>query len=286
MFFSRWLKTHPKLFLFSRLLLSKESQCIYLDYPLNRIPRNNHSSASFQALHRIMQQGDDRYFQLLKEMNQSAIDLKSGSPELIDWSWENGWFPPLDIMSLYSLVRTYKPRNIIEVGSGVSTRVICRAIVNHHIKSKLLCIDPEPRVSLNTPISTHMALPLEETNANVFKRLSKNDFLIIDGSHVGLMNSDVIVFFTEVLPHLNPGVIVHIHDVYLPYDYPFGNTAYNEQYFLSSLLLMKAKIGPLIFPSYYITQNKKFLKQKRLLSKTLMVPETLIHGGSFWFQTG
>lgn len=288
MFFSKWLKTHHKLFLLSRLLLSKESQCIFLDYPLQRIPRTNASRSTFQALNRIIQKEDDQYHKLLDQMCQFASHIKSpegDSSNTVNWEWENGWYPPLDILCLYSLVSTYRPRNIIEVGSGVSTSVMCNAIQHHKIKSKLICIDPEPRAPLKNLVTQHIPKPLENIDANFFNQLSKNDFLIIDGSHVGLMNSDVTTFFTEILPHLKPGILVQIHDVYLPYDYPFSGTSYNEQYFLSSLLLLKAHLGPIIFPSYYVTKNTKFLKQKRLLSKSLSLPISLIHGGSFWFQT-
>lgn len=287
MFLSRWLKTHQRLFLLSRLLLSKESQFIFLDYPLHRIPRSKSSLATFLKLSRIIRKNDDQYHQTLDQMCQFAQYLTSSETnpsKLINWKWDNGWFPPLDVMCLYSLVRSFKPRIVIEVGSGVSTSVICKAIEHQNINSKLICIDPEPRVVLSTLVSKHMRTPLEKIDLSIFKRLSKNDFLIIDGSHVGLMNSDVTIFFTEILPHLKPGVLVQIHDVYLPYDYPFSGTSYNEQYFLSTLLLMNAHLGKIIFPSYYVTKNKKFLKQKQLLSKSLAVPNSLIHGGSFWFQ--
>jgi predicted O-methyltransferase YrrM len=142
---------------------------------------------------------------------------------------DQGWFPSLDGAVAYALMRERKPQHLIEVGSGHSTRVLARALGG---MGEILAIDPAPRADIaglpgvQVVASTVQAVPLE-----MFDRLGRGDVLFMDSSHILMPGSDVDLLLNRVLPRLPSGVIVHIHDVFLPFDYPpvWGWRAYNEQ---------------------------------------------------------
>jgi hypothetical protein len=88
--------------------------------------------------------------------------------------------------------------------------------------------------------------------------LEKDDVLFFDGTHLLYPNSDVMWFFLEILPNLKKGVVVHLHDVYLPYDYPdfMLKRYYNEQYVLATLLLNNPEKYEILSPNYFIYSDK------------------------------
>ncbi len=148
------------------------------------------------------------------------------------------WFSGLDAAMAYTLVRRLAPRHVIEVGSGHSTRFLARAVADGGLATRLHSIDPQPRCEVD-------ALCHEITRASVtavppalFDRLGRDDVLFVDGSHALLPGSDVEYLFTRVLPRLAPGVVVHVHDVFLPHGYPraWHRRAYTEQAALAALL--------------------------------------------------
>jgi hypothetical protein len=100
-------------------------------------------------------------------------------------------------------------------------------------------IDPKPRAEIDELCTQVIRQRLEDIDQQVFSTLAPGDFLFIDSSHRVFTNSDVTTFFLEVLPHLRPGVLVHIHDIFLPWDYPHEWNAryYSEQYLMACWLL-------------------------------------------------
>ena len=126
-------------------------------------------------------------------------------------------------------MRERKPQHIVEVGSGHSTRVLSRALGG---VGEIVAIDPAPRADIvdlpgvRVVPSTLQAAPLE-----LFDGLKAGDVLFIDSSHILMPGSDVDILLNRVLPRLPAGVLVHIHDIFLPFDYPpiWGWRAYNEQ---------------------------------------------------------
>jgi hypothetical protein len=98
---------------------------------------------------------------------------------------------------------------------------------------------------------------------SIFDELEAGDIVFFDGSHRSFMNSDVTVFFIDVLPRIKPGVIVHLHDINLPWDYPdfFKTWYWNEQYMLAVYLMCsKDTLNPLL-PTSWICRNEFFKKQ-------------------------
>jgi predicted O-methyltransferase YrrM len=151
--------------------------------------------------------------------------------------FDQGWFAPLDAVAAYALVRERRPSRIIEVGSGHSTRFLARALHDAGSDAGILSIDPAPRASIEAlaPRVSFERRTLQEMGQQVglapFQALGAGDMLFIDSSHILMPGSDVDYLFGRVLPLLPPGVLVHIHDIFLPDDYPaaWGWRNYNEQ---------------------------------------------------------
>src|SRR5262249_55639129 len=125
--------------------------------------------------------------------------------------WLNTWLPPLDAMALFAMLCRRKPGNFVEIGSGMSTKFARHAISAHGLPTRIISIDPEPRNEIEPLIDEAVRRPLEDVDLQLFSELDAGDFLFFDGSHRALQNSDVTVFFLDVLPKLKPGVVVHLH---------------------------------------------------------------------------
>lgn len=131
----------------------------------------------------------------------------------------------IDAQALHGFVRHNKPRRVVEVGSGVSTWCMLGALeANQREDGKpfeLNCIEPFPSAFLSeqSQIKLHPNF-VQRTSLDLFTSLQAGDFLFIDSTHAVKPDGDVNFLMLEVLPRLAPGVLVHIHDIYLPYDYP------------------------------------------------------------------
>ncbi len=148
------------------------------------------------------------------------------------------WFPRLDAAAAYAMVRERRPARIVEVGCGHSTRWFARAIADEGLATRLLAIDPAPRATLDGLGIEFVRAPVQQVGAEVFAAFAPGDVLSLDGSHVLMPGTDADVVLNQVLPTLPPGVLVHIHDVFLPDPYPPGWSwrGYNEQLAVATLL--------------------------------------------------
>ena len=205
-------------------------------------------------------------------------------------SWNNGFLPGLDIISLYTLLNHFKPQKYIEIGSGNSTKVARKSVIDNKLNTKIISIDPYPRANIDHLADEVIRQPLEsiESYEFIINGLNENDILFIDNSHRVLPNSDVTVCFLDLLPYLKKGVIVHIHDIYLPYDYPqfMCDRFYSEQYMLAAFILANPEKYKPIFPGHFISEDKEL---SSILSPIWDHPNTKNvekHGGSFWIQIG
>ena len=136
------------------------------------------------------------------------------------------------------MVRRRRPTRIVEVGSGHSTRFLARAVDDGGLDTIITAIDPAPRADLAGLGVETITATLQETGPKPFERLGPGDMLSIDSSHVLMPGSDVDILFNVILPSLPTGVLVHVHDVFLPDDYPpeWSWRAYNEQLAIAALL--------------------------------------------------
>jgi Methyltransferase domain len=175
------------------------------------------------------------------EFPEEASDHSGG------YHYNNGFFETVDAEVAYSLVREYKPSKIIEIGSGFSTRVLSAALQSNQLEGlggELITIDPIPeRLPVNGFSNRVTLIPkrVQDVGLDLFQCLGKNDILFIDSSHVVATGSDVVREYLEILPSLRSGVLVHVHDIFLPSDYPRNMVLKNlcfwsEQYLLQAFL--------------------------------------------------
>lgn len=282
------------------------------DYAYHPRPRLPHRS-----LQLLVANGEEHYRRRLGSFLAFVTELKrvpllsdTGRPEIPHW--KNDWLPALDAVSLYCAVATNRPRFYVEVGSGYSTKFARYAIRTRSPGTRIVSIDPMPRAEIDPLCDEILRCPLEDADLSVFDRLRSGDVVFVDSSHRAFQNSDVTVFFTEVLPSLAPGVIYGIHDIFLPFDYgeptlpgessrrhlpePWPSVAarfaafvpryYNEQYMLASYLLGGAGGDEIVLPCAWISSRQDLMD---ILEPLWCAPgfEQLPHwGGAFWMRRG
>ena len=192
------------------------------------------------------------FTKLLERMESYAGALAAINGPAPQPRWSQDWFPGLDAAVAYVLVRDLQPATIIEVGSGHSTRFMARAIVDGGLRTRLIAIDPYPRAGLPNTIVEHLAKPLSQVDPQLFTCLAPGDMLFVDSSHVFVPGSDTESLFTNFVPSLPPGTLVHVHDVFLPDDYPhhWRWRGYNEQGVVAMALAM-GMLSP-IWASHYV----------------------------------
>ncbi len=152
--------------------------------------------------------------------------------------WDQDWFPRLDGAVLYATVRVALPRQVLEIGSGHSTRFLARALADAGRGGTVTCIDPAPRADLaGLPVALRRRL-LQPADGDLAAALEPGDILFVDSSHLAVPGSDVDLVLNHLLPRLRQGVLVHLHDVFLPDAYPaaWAWRGYNEQVAVACLL--------------------------------------------------
>lgn len=153
--------------------------------------------------------------------------------------WNNGFFSGDDARSAFAVVAARRPRQVIEIGSGNSTRFFRRAIDSCSPATRLVSIDPQPRADIQGIATEIIRTSVLDAPLELFRTMQAGDVLFHDGSHITFNGVDTVRLFLEILPVLPPGVLVHVHDITLPFEYPavFSERAYSEQYMLATALL-------------------------------------------------
>ncbi|MGH9738669.1 MAG: class I SAM-dependent methyltransferase [Candidatus Acidiferrales bacterium] len=175
----------------------------------------------------------------------------------------NGYFDDVDGYVLYSMVRNFRPRRVIEIGSGNTTYLFAQAIAQNRkddrrYRCDLTAIEPYPNEVLKAGfpgLTRLITKPLQDVPLSEFKALSRNDILFIDSSHILKIGSDVQRELLEIIPRLAKGVIVHFHDIFLPKEYPRNwaeemNRYFTEQYLLQAFLAFNDSFELLLAPAY------------------------------------
>jgi len=152
--------------------------------------------------------------------------------------FEQDWFPRLDAAVAYALVRKLRPARIIEIGSGHSTRFMARAAADEGAGTRITAIDPAPRAALNSLAIEFVRATLQQAGVARFDALAAGDVVFIDSSHILMPGTDVDLLLNTVLPQLPAGVLVHVHDIFLPDAYPasWQWRGYNEQNAVATLI--------------------------------------------------
>jgi methyltransferase family protein len=169
---------------------------------------------------------------------------------------DNGYFRGVDAELLYSVIRKHRPHHVIEIGSGFSTRLVARAIKDGELETKLTSIDPLPRVSVDHSANEVIQRNVEDVDVEVItESLEAGDVLFIDSSHRVVTGGDVPYLFLEVVPRLKPGVLIHVHDVFFPFDYPeecvFQGWSWAEQYLVHAFLSFNDSFE-ILWPANYM----------------------------------
>jgi predicted O-methyltransferase YrrM len=208
---------------------------------------------------------------------------------------DNPFFSYGDGIILYSFMRQFKPRRIVEVGSGFSSAAMLD--VNDRFlgrKLQFTFIEPYPD-RLNSLLSAGdkdsckiLVKGVQQVELDAFQSLEENDFLFVDSSHVGKKGSDVLHLLFQVLPLLQKGVIAHFHDILWPFEYPKiwlqEGRAWNEAYFLRAFLQYNSAFEVLFFNSFMAMQHPGILSSKmpRVLSPSSF--NETIANSSLWLR--
>lgn len=177
---------------------------------------------------------------------------------------DNHMFKGLDALVYRYLIQKYSPKNIIEIGAGFSSYVALNSVKD---TCTITAIEPYPSEFLinleknNKPRLNLISKPVQDIDFNIFNQLEENDILFIDSTHVCFIGGDLPAIFLRILPRIKHGVIIHFHDVSLPYEYPRSlvfnsGRMYNELYMVASLLVNG--------PYSYIWGSYPFLLKRNL----------------------
>ena len=170
----------------------------------------------------------------------------------------NGYFDSPDAEALYLMIRRFKPTRVIEVGCGNSTRVTRQALVDGGIDGRITAIDPWPRADIADVVDRFEQGCVEAVDPALFADLAAGDVLFIDSSHTVRMSNDVAHLFCRIIPALPSGVVIHVHDIFLPYEYPkrffYDCPGWGEQYMLHALI--QGGGYEILWPGYYLQKER------------------------------
>lgn len=183
--------------------------------------------------------------------------------------WNNGYFGGADARCAYAMAAALRPKRIVEIGIGNSTKFFRKSIDDFNLPTKLTAIDPSPRADVRGIVDEIIIDGIHTAPISFFESLEPGDFLFLDGAHQAINGSDVPKFFLEILPFVRKGVIIQVHDITLPYQHtdPFHNRYFSEIYVMAA--------------SFLYTKDIEVLMPVHYLHKIGLLADD---GASFWFQ--
>lgn len=198
-------------------------------------------------------------FDYNKELLNFPINKKSEAK----FYYNNTAYESGDAEYLYNIIRHFKPKRIIEIGSGNSTLMARNAITQNNLDNSLyicdhICIEPYEQPWLEDLSIEVIREKVECIDKAFFQSLEANDILFIDSSHIIRPQGDVLFEYLELLPTLKPGVLIHVHDIFSPKDYKDdwinSHLFWNEQYLLEAFLTFNSEFR-IIGALNYLTHN-------------------------------
>ena len=201
--------------------------------------------------------------------------------------FDNDFYEYTDGIFLYSMMRHFKPEQIIEIGSGFSSALMLdtnQLFFNNKINMTFIEPYTDRLHSLittdDTKSTTIIEKEVQSVPLNTFEKLNKGDILFVDSTHVAKTGSDVNYILFEILPRLNKGVLIHFHDIFYPFEYPkewvFQGRNWNENYFLKSFLMYNNEFKIILFGDYlHKFQSEVFNKMSACLKNS---------GGNLWLE--
>lgn len=257
-----------------------------LDFPIKPQVRFGWSKPPHEHLTRVISAGNQRYAHVLQQFQRfqpnfakiPLIEERPGAPY-----WVNDWIPAADGLSIYGNVALANPATYLEIGSGISTTFVRQAITDHDLQTEIISIDPAPRRQIDAICDKVIRSPLEDCNLSIFSSLQPGDIVFCDNSHRIFQNSDVTAFFLDIVPIMPSGVLIGIHDVFLPHDYPDAwlDRFYNEQYLLGCWLLAGNSLR-IELPVYHCLVTPELRAASDPTLSELIARGANQGGGAFW----
>lgn len=210
--------------------------------------------------------------------NEELLNFPLNKKKDIEYYYDNGSYESGDAEYLYNMIRHFKPNRIIEIGSGNSTLMVRNAITNNKIDNSNytchhVCIEPYERPWLEKTGVELIREKVECIDKSFFQKLESNDILFIDSSHIIRPQGDVLFEYLELLPTLKSGVLIQMHDIFTPKDYPNdwvckNHLLWNEQYLLEAFLTFNSEFR-IIGALNYLTHNyrKEFAEKCPIFAK-------------------
>lgn len=217
----------------------------------------------------------------------NELPFSSKKQPNIRYYFENTYYSYSDGILLYSMIRHFKPKRIVEIGSGFSSAVMLdtnELFFNNKIN--ITFIEPYP-VRLNSLLNekdnkstTIIVSDVQLVALENFEKLEAGDILFVDSTHVVKTASDVNYIIFEILPRLKSGVLIHFHDVFYPFEYPkdwvYSGRNWNEDYFLKAFLMYNNEFEIKLFSGYLHKHYKEAFAEMPLAYKD--------HGGNLWLE--
>lgn len=256
-------------------------------YPVSPRPRWGYGQPLQQQINDILNRHRNEFVELLRSMETANFITRKVPDETSDPSlpmWNNDFFNGLDAAALIGMLYVRRPKQYLEIGSGNSTKFARLAIKEGGLSTKLTSVDPQPRAEIDVLCDRVIRKPFEECSEELLHDIASGDIVFFDGSHRTFANSDVNVFFFEFLPKLPRGVIVHIHDIFLPADYPpeWNNRLYSEQYILAAMMMGQVNFFKPLLPNFFIDLDPEL----KAVAATLYPPQSVnVFANSFWIET-
>lgn len=203
----------------------------------------------------------------------------------VHYCWQNDFWNNADALVQYGLVRDRKPSRYVEVGCGWSSLLLQKALLKNGRPCDVTLVEPYPNRAIFGVLPkdwVHHECILQRAPLEIFERLGAGDVLFYDGSHCAKVANDVNHFFFEILPRLRSGVLIHLHDIFMPFEYPEewifarGQT-WNEQYVLQAFLMNNSNYRVLI-------ANRHLYRHRSVELDALYQGVQPANGVSFWLE--
>jgi predicted O-methyltransferase YrrM len=204
-----------------------------------------------------------------------------------DYCWGNPAFNGGDASLLYGMIRLVRPRRIIEIGSGWSTLIGLRGL-RMNGAGEYLCIEPHPNPDIQR-LARERRITLDQRRVQdvpvaVFEKLGANDILFIDSTHVAQIGSDVAQEMLQIVPRQAPGVLIHLHDIFLPFEVSKDwvvdkKLFWNEQLLLAAFMAYNSEFKAMVSNHFVAFDPILCAAARRAFPHT-----PVIGGGSFWFS--
>lgn len=223
----------------------------------------------YAAIEALFRRSEPAFADVLARVDHHAANLRAiGREPPPAPRWAQDWFPRLDAAVAYAMVRDARPQRIVELGSGHSTRFLARAVRDGTLSCRITAIDPAPRSAIDgLPEVAVVRSTVQDAGLTPFEKLGTGDILFVDSSHILMPGSDVDIVLNHLLPKLPAGVLIHVHDVLLPDDYParWAWRGYNEQLALVSLMLAGG-YEP-VFASHYVATRMQAVLERTIVAR-------------------